>query len=81
MVRIQTQCADPWGYGNTNSETIDKLKDYLSRKSVNLSNVEIQPTGEYNVCTACTCSKGFSFHVWADQRYADTLTKEGFVIR
>jgi len=81
MIRTQTQCADPWGYGNTNPETIEKLKSYLAKKDITVTNIELQSTGESNVCTACTCSNGFSFHVWADQRYKDTLTREGFVIR
>lgn len=81
MVRTQSQCADPWGYGNTDPETIDRLKHYLTQKNISFSTVHLQSTGEYNTCAACTCSKGFAFHVWTEPRFIDSLTKEGFVLK
>jgi hypothetical protein len=32
MVSTQTQCADAWGYGKTNEESISILKKYLLQK-------------------------------------------------
>lgn len=34
MVRTQTQCADDWGYGTTDNETIAKLSAYLVTKRI-----------------------------------------------
>lgn len=62
MVRTQTQCADPWGYGASNDETVTKLKDYLRKKILLPFRVELQPANIEFVCQACTCSKGFVFH-------------------
>jgi hypothetical protein len=81
MMRIQTQCSDPWGYGNNEAGTIDKLKHYLAAKNILPDRIELQNTGQLNTCAACNCSKGSAFHVWAEPRYTDSLVKEGFVIK
>ncbi|MEO5681925.1 MAG: hypothetical protein ABIQ88_04745 [Chitinophagaceae bacterium] len=80
MVRTQTQCADAWGYGNTAEATITRLADYLSQKNIATSKITILATGETLVCDACTCSKGFVFHVWTASKYIADLKKEGFII-
>ena len=81
MVRTQTQCADDWGYGTTDNETIAKLSAYLASKKITTSKITLAATGLQSVCQACTCSKGFEFHVWSQANYIDSLTSLGFTIR
>ena len=81
MVRTQTQCADPWGYGSNNDETTGKLKSYLLQKNILVGAIELRPTGEQVVCLACNCSKGFVFHVKAAGQYIDSLKGQGFALK
>ena len=81
FVRTQTQCADSWGYGNSNDETLVKLKNYLLQQQVTVVKIELQASGEQNACAACTCSRGFVFHVWASSQHINALTGLGFTIK
>ena len=81
MIGVQTQCADPWGYGANNNESIAKLKSYLSQKNITVNKIELQSTGEGIACYGCTCSRGFTFHVWVQGQYITALTTEGFIIK
>jgi hypothetical protein len=82
MIRIQTQCTDPWGYGRSKAETIALLKEYLLKKKITINAIDLQSTGETLLCQACHCSSGNQFHVWlTDLKLIDSLKKEGFVIR
>jgi hypothetical protein len=81
LIRTQTQCADVWGYGSKNAATITKLTNYLLQKQITTSKIELQPTGEAMVCTACICSNGYVFHVWAESQYINNLIAEGFTIK
>jgi hypothetical protein len=81
MVRMQTQCADAWGYGKDNNETVTILSKYLSQKQIIPSKIELQSTWAEVVCNACTCSRGFVFHVWVQSQYVSGLTAQGFTIQ
>jgi hypothetical protein len=81
MTRGQTQCADPWGYGHNNDETITLLKNYLLQKNISVSKIELKPTGETVFCLACTCSNGNAFHVWSSARFIDSLKSVGFTVK
>jgi hypothetical protein len=81
MVHMQTQCADVWGYGKTNEESITVLKKYLLQQQIIAETIALQPTGEEAICDACNCSRGFVFHVWVENRYVNSLLKEGFTVR
>ncbi len=81
MVRVQTQCADARGYGASNDESIAKLKSYLLQKNIITSKIELQSTGEGITCYGCTCSSGFTFHVWVQSQYINGLATEGFIIK
>jgi hypothetical protein len=78
LQRKQTQCADPWGYGATEQETVSKLKDYLTKKEILVNALSMKATPEQAVCQACTCSNGFTFYVQADEQYIAALKLEGF---
>ena len=78
MVRTQTQCADAWGYGESNEETITKLTNFLLQKNIVVAKITLQSTGEEVTCLACTCSRGYIIHVWVEQQYTERLSKEGF---
>jgi hypothetical protein len=58
---IQTQCADVWGYGNTDSATIKMAYRYLDslglldQTSWFTINNDI---AQLNNCTSCTCASG-----------------------
>lgn len=78
LKKKQTQCADPWGYGTTEEETVGKLKDYLIKKAILVNTISMKATPEQAVCQACICSNGYTFYVQADQQYADDLKAEGF---
>ncbi len=80
-LRTQTQCADQWGYGSTSDSTILRLKSYLLQKGIVSTRIELVSTGEQVQCNACTCSRGFTFHVFADKRYLSALAAEGFSSR
>jgi hypothetical protein len=81
MTRKQTQCADAWGYGRNKDETITLLKNYLQKKNITTSKIDLLPTGETVLCLACNCSNGMEFHVWLQAQFTDSLKTEGFVIK
>ena len=78
MLRPQTQCADAWGYGKNNDETIKKFSNYLLQKNIVAAQIIFQKTGDEAVCLACTCSKGYTIHVWVEDQYISSLANEGF---
>ncbi|MEP6747392.1 MAG: hypothetical protein ABJB86_06685 [Bacteroidota bacterium] len=81
MVRTQTQCADAWGYGKDNNETIAILSAYLSHRQIIPSKIQLQQTGEEVTCNACTCSRGFVFHVWVENKYVSILAAQNFTAK
>ncbi|MFT3936852.1 MAG: hypothetical protein QM726_24720 [Chitinophagaceae bacterium] len=78
LLRSQTQCGDPWGYGASRDETTQKLTNYLKQKNIEIVKVDWENTGETAVCLACLCSAGSIIHIWAEEKYVDSLFKEGF---
>jgi hypothetical protein len=81
MVRAQTQCADPWGYGSNSDQTIAKLTAYLSKKNITVSKPDLLRTGAASTCLACTCGTGFTFDIFTEPRYIDSLKNEGFAVK
>lgn len=81
FVRTQTQCSDSWGYGITAGETIAKLNYFLLQQKVTADKITLLATGEQATCAACVCSRGFTFHVWVQPVYADSLTSLGFTVK
>jgi hypothetical protein len=78
LKRKQTQCADPWGYGATEQETVSKLKDYLEKKSILVIAISLKNTQDAAVCLACSCASGSTFYIRADDQYIAALKLEGF---
>jgi hypothetical protein len=78
LKRDQTQCADPWGYGASDQETLDQLRDYLSKKNIELTSLSIKKESTAATCLACTCTNGSRFYITADEKYRDALKLEGF---
>ncbi len=55
----QTQCADKWGYGNSDNLTIAKVARYLDSLKLYHSAITIKFDPNLQaVCLACTCTSG-----------------------
>jgi hypothetical protein len=78
LKRDQTQCADPWGYGGSEQETLNQLRDYLLKKNIELTSLSIKKVSSAATCLACTCTNGSRFYITADEKYWDALKLEGF---
>lgn len=75
----QTWCTDKWGYGQTDEETVTKLKTYLLSKGITVGNINftIAPQ-DYMACKACYCPSGRKFVITINKSDADKLKAEGF---
>lgn len=74
----QTQCADPWGYGNSDMATINLLRTYLAQNGVNADKVSLKTTGTGMNCLACTCTTGRTFFITAPDNNKADLETLGF---
>lgn len=74
----QTQCADPWGYGNNDMATINLLRDYLWQNGIDADKVSLKTTGLGEACLACTCTSGRTFYITAPDNNKSTLQNLGF---
>ncbi|MBI2729567.1 MAG: hypothetical protein HYX40_02235 [Sphingobacteriales bacterium] len=75
----QTQCADKWGYGANDAETITKLKIYFESKQIKVLSVSLSSTlGDLVVCQACICPTGRVFKVMVEESDIEKLMAEGF---
>ena len=55
----ETQCANPWEYGNSQSEHINNIQQYLAANGVNTNDIVIVSVPDSAVtCLACTCPAG-----------------------
>jgi hypothetical protein len=77
IFRVQTQCADPWGYGSNNTETIAKLTAYLLQKKMLVFKAVLVAV----TCLACSCSRGFVFNIFTEPQYIDSLKNQGFFLK
>lgn len=79
FVYSQTQCADKWGYGQTDGETMTKLRTYLISKQIVVTSIAIiYPVGDMVVCQACGCPTGKRFKVTVPEEDELKLKAEGF---
>jgi hypothetical protein len=78
LKKKQTQCSDPWGYGATEQETVNRLKDYLAKKNILVIAISLKNTQDVAVCLACVCASGNTFYLQADEQYINALKLEGF---
>jgi hypothetical protein len=55
----ETQCADPWQRGNTDTETLRNAEAFMRGKNIRFTGTTIvQAMGDLMVCQACTCASG-----------------------
>jgi hypothetical protein len=75
----QTQCADPWGYGNNDMGTVDSLRNYLLDNGIEADKIVLKTTSAGESCLACTCKSGKTFFITAPEQNASALLQQGFV--
>ena len=59
----QTQCADPWRTGTTDSQTLANVSAYLAAQGLHVGNIEIKQNNIEAVCLACQCKTGKIIYV------------------
>jgi hypothetical protein len=75
----QTQCSDKWGYGNNDTETVQKMVVYLKAKGITVSSPNLSSApADFISCLACTCPSGRVFTVTASGGDEEKLKAEGF---
>ncbi len=61
---MQTQCADPWPYGNSDTANARNLSTWLINQNINPQSVTLNATSSGGiVCTACNCPTGKIYRV------------------
>jgi hypothetical protein len=78
MTKVQTQCADAWGYGATIGESAGKLKNYLLQKGITVHDIRYVDDKIEGVCLACTCRTNFRFDVSVSEADRAAMLAEGF---
>lgn len=74
----QTYCADPWGYGTTDSITLVKLVHYFDSLQLYVAGTNIQFTSAPDVCSACTCKTGKTLYLSTFENLASRFAAYGF---
>lgn len=74
----QTQCADVWGYGNSDDETKTKLGKFLDSSGVSYSKLNFVRGNPGVVCLACICSSGGLFTLQTTEPFVKQLVQLGF---
>ena len=74
----QTFCSDDWGYGRTDSETTDKMVDYLKNEGVKIKDARITTERGPDGCYACTCKSGRVFYGRVREQDLAAARKLGF---
>ncbi len=74
----QTLCSDAWGYGGTDSQTTDKMIEYLEGKGVKIKDARITAERSAFVCEACTCKSGRVFYGRVRENDLAAAQKLGF---
>lgn len=54
----ETQCADPWGYGNSNQDKVQYIKEYLQKQGITVLDISLNKVNDGAMCMACTCASG-----------------------
>lgn len=59
LSHYETQCANAWNNGNSQSEHINNIQAYLAANGVNATNILLSvDTDSSMACQACTCLSG-----------------------
>lgn len=78
MKYSQTQCADQWGYGNSETETKDRLGIFLDSNYISYSELRFTKVNVGAVCLACQCPSGGSFTLKTTEPFVEKLVQLGF---
>ncbi len=74
----QTQCADQWGYGNSEAATKEKLGKYLDSMGISYTKLNFSKSDPGVVCLACTCTSGGLFTLETTDPFVEKLVQLGF---
>lgn len=74
----QTQCADQWGYGNSDAATKEKLGKYLDSMGISYTKLNFSKSDPGVVCLACTCTSGGLFTLETSELFVEKLVQVGF---
>ncbi len=74
----QTQCADQWGYGNSDTETTAKLGTFLDSSGILYSSLSFIKVNPGAVCQACNCPSGGVFTIETEELFVAQLVQLGF---
>lgn len=74
----QTQCADQWGYGNSDAATKEKLGKYLDSAGISYSKLNFTRKDLGAVCLACICPSDGSFTLQTTEPFVEKLIQLGF---
>ena len=59
----QTQCADAWATGITDSITLVNVANYLNSQNVYVASLSIKAVNPADLCNACICKTGKLIYV------------------
>jgi hypothetical protein len=59
----QTQCADAWATGATDSITVLNVSNYLNAQNVYIASLNIKQVNTPDLCNACICKTGKIIYV------------------
>ncbi|QHL88299.1 hypothetical protein GU926_13000 [Nibribacter ruber] len=74
----ETQCADPWGYGNSQQDKAQYVKGYLEKQGIQVFNISLIKESEGAMCLACTCPSGRVLRVQVKKEDEAKLLALGF---
>ena len=78
MYYRQTQCADVWGTGATNEETVTKVESYFAGKGLPIASVRIAADSVADACEACTCRTANTIYAQISEAYIGEYKSYGF---
>jgi hypothetical protein len=75
----QTQCADPWGAAQSETELLVGLANFFNDINVQTRNIVFSEDNTLHVCNACGCFTGTVIEVRATESNIKTLAAHGFI--
>jgi hypothetical protein len=63
----QTQCADPWGYGSNDSQTLRLFNRFMDSVGVRITAASLDSVSRPQPCLSCMCLSGKQFNLSAHQ--------------
>jgi hypothetical protein len=78
MYYRQTQCADNWGMGASDAETVTKVESYFAGKGLPIANVRIAADSIADGCFACSCRTANTIYAQISEAYIEEYKGYGF---